>query len=118
MKIAVNYDNNTGEVFQHFGNTEYFKIYDTENGGTSVVSTEGTDGHTALIPFLKENGVDLLLAGGLGERARVLLKQAGIKFYPGCSGKADDVVEDYINGRLKWDDSVTCHGGCHHHEGE
>ena len=57
MKIAVTYENE--QVFQHFGHTEKFKIYEIENDsivGMSIVNTDGK-GHGALATFLKENGV-------------------------------------------------------------
>ena len=43
MKIAVTYDN--GMVFQHFGHTEQFKVYDVEDGAvraSRVVDTNGS----------------------------------------------------------------------------
>ena len=70
MKIAVTYEN--GEVFQHFGHTEAFKIYEVEGGriaGGSVVQTDGS-GHGALAGFLSERGVDALICGGIGGGAR------------------------------------------------
>ena len=60
MKIAVTYEN--GNVFQHFGHSEHFKIYDVTDGkivGEQVVDTNGS-GHGALAGFLKDNGVNVL----------------------------------------------------------
>ena len=54
MKIAVTYEN--GQVFQHFGHTEQFKVYEVENGQVSdakVVDTNGS-GHGALAGMLQE----------------------------------------------------------------
>ena len=54
MKIAVTYEN--GQVFQHFGHTEEFKVYDTEDKkilSSQVVGTGGS-GHEALAVFLKK----------------------------------------------------------------
>ena len=54
MKIAVTYDN--GQIYQHFGHTEKFKIYEVENGAVisaAVADTEG-QGHGALASFLGE----------------------------------------------------------------
>ncbi len=45
MNIAVTYEN--GNVFQHFGHTEQFKIYSVDDGkvvGSSIVDTNGS-GH-------------------------------------------------------------------------
>ena len=76
MKIAVTYEN--GEIFQHFGHTETFKIYDVTDGkitGTQIVDTNG-NGHGALAGFLVENGVDTLICGGIGGGAQNALAQA------------------------------------------
>ena len=66
MRIAVTYEN--GEIFQHFGRTEQFKVYDIENGeikSTEIVGTNG-NGHGALAGLLKGMGVDALICGGIG----------------------------------------------------
>ena len=54
MKIAVTYDN--GNVFQHFGKTEFFKIYQVENNqvvSSEIISSNGS-GHGALAGILAE----------------------------------------------------------------
>ena len=101
MKIAVTYQN--GLVFQHFGHSEAFKIYEIENGevkNAEVAPTNGS-GHGALAGFLKQHGVNALICGGIGGGARTALAEAGIELYPGVSGSADP-------------DTVCAH---HHHEG-
>ena len=114
MKIAVTYEN--GGVFQHFGHSEQFKIYQVEEG--TVVSSEvvGTDGngHGALAGFLKGLGVKTLICGGIGGGARNALSEAGIELYPGASGDADQAVEALLNGNLDYDPNTMCN---HHHEG-
>ena len=70
MRIAVTYEN--GEVFQHFGHTERFKVYDIEDGKikvSSVVNTNGS-GHGALAGLLKNGGIDVLICGGIGGGAK------------------------------------------------
>lgn len=87
MRIAVPYDN--GAVFQHFGRTSAFKFYDVENGeirASAVHSTNGS-GHGALAGFLKDNGVDTLICGGIGGGAQTALSQTGIRLYGGVSGQ-------------------------------
>ena len=89
MKIAVTYQD--GDIFQHFGHTEFFKIYDIENTEivkTEIVSTNGS-GHGALAQFLHEHSVDTLICGGIGGGAQLALSQAGIKLYGGVTRKAD-----------------------------
>ena len=100
MKVAVTYDN--GEVFQHFGHTENFKIYNIEDKtiiDSNVVNTMGS-GHGALAGFLVENEVDTLICGGIGGGARNALSEAGITLYGGVSGNADDAVKASIDGNL------------------
>ena len=92
MKIAVTYEN--GQVFQHFGHTERFKLYEVEDGAVTasqVVDTAGS-GHGALAGFLRERGVQTLICGGIGGGARTALAQAEIQLYPGVSGAADQAV--------------------------
>lgn len=116
MKIAVTYEN--GEVFQHFGHTKQFKVYDAEGGkvGTaSVVSTNGS-GHGALAGMLKSSGINTLICGGIGGGAKQALAEAGIELYGGVSGDADRAVADFLAGSLKYNPDVTCnHHGEHHH---
>lgn len=115
MKIAVTYKD--GNVFQHFGHTEEFKIYDVENGkiiSGQVVSTGG-QGHGALAGFLKNLDVQVLLCGGIGGGAKNALAAQSIQVYPGVSGNADQNVENYISGNLNFDPDTTCsHHGDEH----
>lgn len=116
MRIAVTYEN--GEVFQHFGHTEQFKFYDVE--GKEIVEEQVADtmgsGHGALAGFLAENGVDLLICGGIGGGAQMALSEAGIQLCGGVTGKADDAVAAWIAGSLAYDPDVRCdhHGEGHH----
>ena len=115
MKIAVTYEN--GQIFQHFGHCENFKFYTVENNqiqSSEVVNAAGS-GHGALAGFLKNNGADTLICGGIGGGARVALADAGIKLYPGASGSADQAVAALLNGNLNFDPNTMC---SHHHEGD
>ena len=114
MKIAVAYED--GMVFQHFGHTEQFKIYDIADGtvvSAEVIGTEGT-GHEALAAFLKDRGVDVVLCGGVGEGAHDALTAAGIELCAGAGGSADAAVAAYLRGDLV-DTGVNCD---HHDEAE
>ena len=116
MKIAVTYEN--GLIFQHFGHTEQFKIYDVENGevkNSIVVSTNGS-GHGALAGFLKTNGVDTLICGGIGGGAKNALAEAGITLYGGCMGSADEAVKALIENKLNYNANVECNHHGHDHE--
>ena len=121
MKIAVTYDEN-GNVFQHFGKTQYFKLYDVENNKVikrEVIDNQGL-GHGALAGLLASYHVDVLLAGGMGMGARNALASYGINVFPGVNGNADEAVEAYLKGTLSYDPDTTCHHhgddhNCGHH---
>ena len=112
MKIAVTYDN--GNVFQHFGKTEYFKLYEVEDNkvvSSEVMSSNGT-GHGALAGLLAERSVEVLICGGLGGGAQAALAEAGIEVCSGAKGDTDQAVEAYLKGELV-STGVNCD---HHHE--
>lgn len=114
MKIAVPYEN--GEVFQHFGKTESFKVYKTENGkiiSGEIIGTDG-NGHEALADFLAGKGVEIVICGGLGGGAQAALAGAGIEIISGAQGDADAAVTAFLKGEL-----VSAGANCdHHHEEE
>ena len=118
MRIAVTYEN--GEVFQHFGHSEQFKLYDVENGiivGEQVVDTNGS-GHGALAGFLQAVKVDALICGGIGMGAQMALADAGIRLYAGVQGSADTVARALAEGRLEYDPNARCDHHGHHHGGD
>lgn len=115
MKAAVTYEN--GEVFQHFGRTSEFKVYDIQNGkviSSEVVSTMGR-GHGELVGVLRSLGVSAVICGGMGDGARNGLLSSGIAVYTGNKGSADAVAEAFAAGRLDGNNGPTCD---HHGEGD
>ena len=115
MKIAVTYEN--GMIFQHFGRTEAFKIYNVEEGkvtASAVVPTLGS-GHGALAGFLLAQGVSVLICGGIGGGAQQALAQAGIRLYGGVSGSADAAVAALLHGSLNAVGAATCDHHGHDH---
>lgn len=118
MKIAVTYWQ--GEIFQHFGHTPQFKVYEVQNG--QVVSSEvyntGSSGHGALAGLLGGMGAQVLICGGIGGGAQMALASAGIQIYGGVSGDADEAVEAFLAGQLAYNPNVRCnHHDNHHGEG-
>ena len=124
MRIAVTYDN--GMIFQHFGHTEFFKVYEVQDGkiiSSEIVSTNGS-GHGALAGVLNALQAEVLICGGIGGGARMALAAEGISLCAGVSGDCDAAVEAYLAGKLAFSAEATCdhhhheHGeGCgHHHE--
>jgi len=118
MIIAVTYEN--GEIFQHFGHTEQFKLYEVESGKiikSEIMNSNGS-GHGALAGLLKMFGVEVLICGGIGGGAQTALANAGIKLFGGVHGEADKAVEAYLAGKLEFNPNVKCdHHGEHHGEG-
>ncbi len=113
MKIAATYDN--GNIFQHFGRTENFKIYEIEDGrvlSSQVVGTQGT-GHEALADWLKAQDVSVIICGGIGGGAQAALNGAQITIIPGASGDCDQAVQAYLRGEL-----TEGSANCSHHEHE
>ena len=112
MKLAVTYEN--GQIFQHFGHTEQFKIYEVADGkivSEEVVDTNGS-GHGALAGFLMKHGVEALICGGIGG-AQMALAEAGIKLYGGVSGEADAAVHALLAENLGFNTDVQC---SHHNQ--
>ena len=112
MKIAATYDN--GNIFQHFGKTEFFKVYEVEDNkvvSSEVIISNGT-GHGALAGLLAEQGISVLICGGIGGGAQSALAEAGIELCSGAQGDADTAV-DYLKGELV-SSGVNCDH--HHHE--
>ena len=115
MKIAVTYEN--GQIFQHFGHTEQFKVYDVEDGkivSKTIVDTEG-QGHGALAGLLTVIGVDILICGGIGGGAQMALAGAGIKLYGGVNGSCDAAVEAFLANNLSYNPNVKCDHHDHEH---
>ena len=112
MRIAVTYE--AGQVFQHFGHSTQFKLYDVEDGkviSSQIVDTNGS-GHGALAGLLQAHGVEALICGGIGGGARTALAQAGIQLYPGVTGSADESVAALLADTLAFDPNTVC---AHHH---
>ena len=118
MRIAVTYED--GQVFQHFGHTRTFKLYDVNEGkivGEQIIESDGP-GHGYLAGVLKEAQADLLICGGIGMGARNALAEAGIELFAGVSGNADAAVRAYLNGELQGDSDGFCSHHDHQHDHE
>ena len=113
MKIAVTYDN--GNIFQHFGRTESFKVYEVEDNkvlSSEVIGSNGV-GHGALAGLLSEQSVDVLICGGIGRGAQQALAEAGVELVAGAEGDVDQAVEAYLRGEL-----ISTGANCDHHHHE
>ena len=115
MRIAATYDN--GMIFQHFGHTASFKVYDVQDGdivNQTVLSTNGS-GHGALAGLLQQLGVEVLICGGIGPGAQNALAAGGIQLYAGVQGSADAAVAALLAGTLSAVSDATCDHHDHDH---
>ena len=127
MRIAVPYENENGTVFQHFGHSQAFKLYDVKDNaveGSEVIGTEGS-GHGALSELLQAHEVDVLICGGIGAGAIEALGEAGIRICAGVKGAADEAVAQHLAGTLAYTTEANCshgasggNGHCGRHHGE
>lgn len=105
MKVAISTDD--GFVSAHFGRCPSFTIADIDNGkltGKTVIDNPGH--HPGFLPrYLRNRGVDLVVAGGAGQRALALFADVGIKVLVGVSGGVDDVLDKIVAGTLKGGES-------------
>ena len=125
MLVAATYEN--GQIFQHFGRTPAFKVYQIEDGAivaAGLLDPEGA-GHGALVGVLMQYGIEALICGGIGPGAVNFLAQAGIAVYAGNSGSADAAAQALAAGTLVQNTQANCdhhghehgEGGCGEHEG-
>ena len=117
MKIAIPYE--AGQVFQHFGHSPAFMVYEVEAGkvvSSALLPTNGS-GHGALAGLLAANKVNALVCGGIGGGARTALAAAGIAVYAGVTGSADAAAAALAAGSLTFDPDAVCAHHEHHGEG-
>lgn len=128
MKIAISTDG--AMVSAHFGRCPSFTIVEID--GESVVGrdvVENPGHHPGAIPkFLREMGVEYIIAGGMGRRASELFDGMGIEAVLGVSGSVDDVIAKILDGTLEGGESLCMPGAgkgygvdkdtCDHGEGE
>jgi ATP-binding protein involved in chromosome partitioning len=110
MKIAMPIQG--GKLSQHFGHSEQFSLFDIEDqsirGREDVTPPPHEPG---LLPrWLKERGVTLVIAGGMGHRAQMIFEQAGISVICGAPSETpDSVVDSYLKGNLETGDNTCDH---------
>lgn len=101
MKIAVASEGSI--VSQHFGHCEGFTTYSVENGEATNKQFVPNPGHKPgyLPVFLREQNVDVIIAGGMGEAAKDLFIENGIEVFVGVDGRSDTAAQQYAKGLLK-----------------
>ncbi|MCC8140151.1 MAG: DUF134 domain-containing protein [Lachnospiraceae bacterium] len=107
-RIAVPCDK--GLIFQHFGRTEQFRVYDIEDGkivASEEIITNG-HGHGILAEILAAIQADVLICGRIGGGAQAALTSADIQIYGGVTSSVDTAVESFLTGTITYDPEVQC----------
>jgi predicted DNA-binding protein (UPF0251 family)/predicted Fe-Mo cluster-binding NifX family protein len=115
MIVAVPYL--AGNVNAHFGSTQAFMVAEGVDGKverTALFEVQGMQhNHAGIAGFLKEQGVEAILAGGMGAPMQQALKGQGFELYCGVSGAAVEAIEAFLRGEIEQSEST-----CGHHHGE
>ncbi|WP_319763141.1 NifB/NifX family molybdenum-iron cluster-binding protein [Maridesulfovibrio sp.] len=119
MKIAL--PSRNGMVDGHFGHCEAFTIF-TLDDAKNIIEEEtltpppGCGCKSNIVPQLSEKGVELLLAGNMGQGAVNLLQNSGIQVIRGCDGDLKETVAKWAAGSLT-DSAIVCddHESCGNH---
>jgi predicted DNA-binding protein (UPF0251 family)/predicted Fe-Mo cluster-binding NifX family protein len=115
MIVAVPYLQ--GNVNAHFGSTQAFlvaEVVDDQVQETTLFEVQGMQhNHAGIAGFLKEQGVSVILAGGMGGPMQQALKMQGFDLYCGVSGPAVEAIEAFSRGQIEQSEST-----CGHHHGE
>lgn len=113
--IAVPVQNNL--VSAHFGHAPEFKLFSVE--GAEIIKEESLEnpGHQpGLLPkMLRDAGADVIISGGMGQKAIAIFEQNNIDVVCGASGNADVVVQDFLSGKLEKDENRCSHGNDNKH---
>lgn len=109
-----------GNIDDHFGHCDHYTLL-TVDEDKNIVKTEtmespeGCGCKSDIAPILAQRGVEIMLAGNIGQGALNILNGAGIKVIRGCSGPIDQVAKQYLAGRIL-DNAIICdHHDCDHH---
>ena len=103
-----------GTLAMHFGHCERFALVDADTETKAILEKEEVEApphQPGLLPqWLAERGAQVIIAGGMGQRAQQLFVQNGIKVVVGAaSASAEQLVSAYLNGVLETGDNVCDH---------
>ena len=120
MKIAV--PTREGRIDDHFGHCDHYTIFTIEQSKIisrqTMPSPQGCGCKSGVAADLQSMGVEVMLAGSMGDGAKQKLESHGIKVVRGCMGDVEAVVNGYLLGFIL-DSGLGCaaHGGDHHCSG-
>ena len=119
MKIALPTRQNI--IDSHFGHCEYYTVFTIDDSNKEIINQEiitspaGCGCKSNIASTLSEMGVNLMLAGNMGEGAGNVLNRSGIEVLRGCSGDVKEVALNWLAGAVV-DSGELCHEhehGCH-----
>jgi len=115
-KIIIPNDN--GLVSEHFGHSPVFTLFEIEDNKITRETNINTPGHQpGMLPkFFHEKGIDIVITGGMGNRAIELFNTYNIEVIVGANGSVKNVIRQFLEGKLQTGES-TCHGShknCQH----
>ncbi len=116
IAIPVTEDN---LIEDHFGQCAFYGVYTISDKNEilevqSIKSEQGCGCKSTIANDLATIGVRLMLAGGIGAGAINVLQNSGIEVINGCSGKVEDILEQYFNDQLTAS-GKSCSQHEHHH---
>lgn len=112
MRIAVPLAR--GKLSLHFGHCDQFAIFDIDDNTKKVINRKDATPpapEPGVLPrWLNENNVNVIIAGGMGQRAQQLFTQNNIKVVIGASGQSpEELVSAYLENTLETGDNICDH---------
>jgi len=108
MRVAISADENSGlasRVNPHFGRCPFFVFVDLN--GRVVTNVEvrpnpyyGQHQPGEVPAFIRAQGANVMLTGGMGARAVAFFQECGIEPITGAFGTAQQALSAYLNGEL------------------
>lgn len=120
MKVAI--PSNGKFVEDHFGQCQYFVVF-TVNDNKEIIHEEiisspnGCGCKSSIVETLSNTGVKIMLAGNIGGGAVNKLSSYGIAVIRGCSGEVKNVLNDWLNGKIKDNGELCQEHEKHNHSG-
>jgi len=120
-KIAIPVSD-SNQIEDHFGQCKFYGVFTVSNDNEiqkiqSLESEKGCGCKSDIASVLAQNGVSVMLAGGIGSGAINVLNNNNIEVIKGCSGDIEDIVNQYLKGEIV-DSGESCSGHGHHHDHE
>ncbi|MCD6238477.1 MAG: hypothetical protein J7K51_03990 [Thermotogae bacterium] len=113
MKICFTADQREGLesiLSYHFGHCPYYIIVEVEGDRVKDVKSMpnplvGEHNPGELPAFMREQGVDTIITGGMGPRAQQYFEDYGIRAVTGAYGRVRDVLEEFLHRRISVEES-------------